>query len=240
MNSKALVSTSNLSKYYFSGSNTIKAVHDANLDISSGQFVSIVGSSGSGKSTLLNLLSGLDSPTKGEINYDGKILNRLSQQELSRFRAEKVGIIFQSFNLLSHQTALKNVELALLFNNTPKNKRTEKAIEILEQLGMGERINHLPLELSGGEQQRVAIARALVKKPEILFADEPTGNLDMENSKAIATIMKQLNNGGLTILMATHDLSMATMLSDNIIKMDYGNIIENKFNITKESDNEIQ
>ena len=171
-------------------------------------------------------MAGLDTPTSGHIEVDGVSLSSLNRRELASYRARKVGMVFQSFNLIYHYTALKNVELALYFNNTPGAERRAKAVEILEYLGLADRLDHRPADLSGGEQQRVAIARALVKNPVILFADEPTGNLDYENSRLIGDLLSDLNRNGLTIVMATHDLGFAERCCNRIIRMHYGQIID--------------
>ncbi len=221
MNSQ-LIKTENLCRFYTHGSEEIQAVNNVNLQIKNGEFLGIVGASGSGKSTILNLLAGLDTPTSGSITYEKDLLTSLNRTELSAYRANKVGMIFQSFNLIAHQTALQNVELALYFGKIPANQRENIAAEMLEKIGLGNRMDHKPGSLSGGEQQRVAIARALVKKPEILFADEPTGNLDQENSKLIAELLAEQNSQGLTILLATHDMNLANKFTHRIVKMNYG------------------
>ncbi len=223
---EALLKTTDLCRYYNRGKHTVKAVDRVSLEIDRGEFAAVVGSSGSGKSTLLNLLAGLDSPTSGTVSYRGNTLNDMSRKELAAYRAHRVGMIFQSFNLLNHQTALKNVELALYFDSTPRNARESRAREMLDRLGLSDRVDHKPTDLSGGEQQRVAIARALVKSPEILFADEPTGNLDQTNSDSIAELLRELNRDGLTIVMVTHDLDLARKTSARIIRMHYGEIVE--------------
>jgi putative ABC transport system ATP-binding protein len=215
-----------LCRYYRRGKNEVRAVDGVTLTIPKGEFLGVVGSSGSGKSTLLNLLAGLDSPTSGTVTVDGSPLSGMSRRELASYRASRVGIIFQSFNLISHYTALQNVETALLFTDTPPKNRRRIAGEALEELGLGDRLTHRPADLSGGEQQRVAVARALVKKPEILFADEPTGNLDYENSRQIGELLTRLNNAGLTILMVTHNLELAGQETGRTIRMHYGRIVE--------------
>ncbi len=220
-----LFSTKSLSRFYVRGPQTIRAVDEVNLGIERGAFVAIVGSSGSGKSTLLNLLSSLDTPTSGTINFEGSPLSSLSRREASAYRAQKVGMVFQSFNLLHHRTALENVEFGLQFNNTPYHKRRAIATEMLERLGLQDRLTHRPSDLSGGEQQRVALARALAKRPTVLFADEPTGSLDEENSSQIINLFSQLNKDGLTIIIVTHNLSLATNHAQSVIQMRYGRIV---------------
>lgn len=221
-----LIQTSALCRYYHRGQYTIKAIDRVNLEIARGDFLAVVGASGSGKSTLLNLLAGLDSPTSGTIDYCGQTLTGMSHKELSAYRASKVGMIFQSFNLLPYQTAHKNVELALYFRDIAQPERLIKTSAILERLGLADRMGHRPGDLSGGEQQRVAIARALVKDPEILFADEPTGNLDQENTDAIADLLTGFNRDGLTIILVTHDMELARRCARRILRMHYGRIVE--------------
>ena len=215
-----------LCRYYHLGSQQIKAVDNIDIIIQKGEFLAVCGASGSGKSTLLGLLAGLDTPTSGEIIADGISLSSLNRRELAAYRAQKVGMVFQSFNLIHHHTAQKNVELALYFNTTSFLERRNRAREMLERLGLGDRLEHRPADLSGGEQQRVALARALVKQPSILFADEPTGNLDYENSQHIANLLMELNRQGLTIVLATHDLEIARRSAHRIIRMHYGKITD--------------
>jgi putative ABC transport system ATP-binding protein len=215
-----------LCRYYARGRSEVRALDGVSLEITRGEFLGIVGSSGSGKSTLLNLLAGLDSPTAGNVTVDGSSLSGMSKRELASYRASKVGMIFQSFNLISHYTAQQNVETALLFTGVPSAERRRRAAEILGELGLADRVQHRPADLSGGEQQRVAVARALVKKPEILFADEPTGNLDYDNSRQIGDILTRLNNDGLTIVMVTHNLELAGQETHRTITMHYGKITD--------------
>lgn len=219
---KPLIKLTDVCRHYQRGSSVVRALDGVSLEIVAGEFVSIVGSSGSGKSTILNLMAGLDSPTSGRIAYDGTTLAEMTPGQLSSYRARKVGVVFQSFNLLSHRTALGNVELALLFDGTPRSLRRQRATAILKQLGMGDRLDHHPADLSGGEQQRVAIARALVKKPELLLADEPTGNLDRQNTEQIMGLLSGLNAEGLAVVMVTHDLDLASKYTHRTIQMNYG------------------
>ena len=217
--------TFNLCRYYRRGASEVRALDDVSIEIGRGEFVSLVGASGSGKTTLLNLLAGLDTPTLGSVEFDGLRLADISRRERARARAKKLGMIFQSFNLISHYSALQNVEIALAFNGTPPAERRTLAEETLVRLGLGDRLEHRPADLSGGEQQRVAVARAIVKKPEILFADEPTGNLDFENSRLISSLVRTFNDEGLTIVLVTHNLAMASELSHRIVRMEYGRVI---------------
>ncbi len=220
------MTTTDLCRTYKRGRYEVRAVDRVSLDVEKGELVAVVGASGSGKSTLLNLLAGLDRPTGGHVEVAGRRLDSLSRRELARYRAGRVGMIFQSFNLLPHHTALKNVEMALYFDGTPRRRRREKAREILTRLGLEERLSHRPADLSGGEQQRVAVARALVKSPEVLFADEPTGNLDEENARAIMDLLVALNRDGLTVLMVTHDVLAAERTANRVLRMHYGQVVD--------------
>jgi len=221
-----------LCRYYRRGPSEVRAVDRVNIVVEKGEFLGLVGSSGSGKSTMLNLMAGLDTPTSGSIEVEGVSLTALTRRELAAYRAHKVGMIFQAFNLIPHRTALGNVEMALYFNDTSPNERRRKAVEMLEQLGLGDRMDHHPADLSGGEQQRVAVARALVKNPEILFADEPTGNLDHENTRQITELLTRLNRQGLTVIMVTHDREMARNYTGRLIRMHYGQVVEETGNST--------
>ncbi|HUL44356.1 MAG TPA: ABC transporter ATP-binding protein [Bacteroidota bacterium] len=222
MTSEPWLRAVDLCRFYKRGPQTVHALAGVTLDVGRGEFLGIVGASGSGKSTLLNLLAGLDTPTSGFVQIGDRRLSVMSRKELSRYRACQVGMIFQSFNLIAHYTALQNVETALVFNDVPQKERRTAALAILGQLGLADRVSHRPADLSGGEQQRVAVARAIVKKPSILFADEPTGNLDYENSMQIAELLRQLNHSGLTVVMVTHNLEMANAYSHRIARMQYG------------------
>jgi putative ABC transport system ATP-binding protein len=221
-----LLNTIDLCRFYRRGPQEVRALDGVTLGVERGEYFGIVGSSGSGKSTLLNLLAGLDTPTSGSVEIEGVKLSSMSRRQLALYRARKVGMIFQSFNLISHYTAQQNVETALYFNGTPPRERRRMAAEVLEQMGLADRVTHKPSDLSGGEQQRVAVARAIVKKPEILFADEPTGNLDYDNAQQIASLLTKLNSDGLTIIMVTHNLEMAQECTHRTIRMQYGKIID--------------
>jgi len=220
------IETRDLCRYYRRGPSEVRAVDGVSLTVGRGEFLGITGASGSGKSTVLNLLAGLDTPTAGSITFDGIALGGLSRRDLARHRAHRIGMVFQSFNLIAHRTALANVELALLFDDTPRDQRREGAIAILEQLGLGDRLDHRPADLSGGEQQRVALARALVKKPQLLLADEPTGNLDLDNSHQIASLLSDLNSQGLTIVMVSHDLQLTRSCVTRTVTMHYGRMVD--------------
>jgi ABC-type lipoprotein export system ATPase subunit len=214
----------NLCRYYQRGSAEVKALDGVTLAIDKGEFVALVGSSGSGKTTLLNLIAGLDTPTDGSISIDGQPLAGLSPKSLASFRAKRIGMIFQSFNLIPHHTATKNIEMGLYFSGMTKRERRTRVASIVEKLGLDERHDHRPADLSGGEQQRVAIARALVKEPEIILADEPTGNLDQGNSEMIMKLLTGLHEAGQTIIMVTHDISLAEANADRTIKLEYGKV----------------
>jgi len=221
-----LIRTLDLCRYYRRGQHEVRAIDGVSLSVELGGFLAVVGASGCGKSTLLALMAGLDSPTSGFVEIGGLSLSNMSRRELSAYRANRVGMVFQSFNLITHRTALQNVELALYFNNTPRRERLRKAEEILEQLGLGDRMDHRPADLSGGEQQRVAIARALVKNPDILFADEPTGNLDYDHSQQIADILTDLNSQGIAVVMVTHNTELARRYAHRTVRLVYGQLAE--------------
>jgi len=215
-----------LHKHYRRGPQWIRALDGVDLELDRGDLVALVGASGSGKSTLLNLLAGLDTPTSGSIRIDAVSLGELGSKELAAYRARTVGMVFQSFQLIPHRTALQNVEIALHFGEPPRREeRRRRACAILEELGLGDRLDHRPSDLSGGEQQRVAVARALVKDPTILFADEPTGNLDRENADQIAHLLRRCRDGGVTVLLATHDYRFAARLTDRVYRLSYGRVV---------------
>jgi putative ABC transport system ATP-binding protein len=227
MDSEVLVETKDLTKVYSSGKIEVVALKDVNLSLRQGQFRGITGPSGSGKSTLMNLLGGLDTPSSGSIKVEGKFISELNHEELALYRRHQVGMIFQSFNLIWSYTALENVAFPLLFADVPKKERIERATEILNTVGLYERKDHRPAELSGGEQQRVAIARALINRPKILLADEPTGNLDSRTSGQITQTLSDLNkNRGLTVVMISHEESLLAEYADDVIKLRDGKIVE--------------
>ncbi len=214
-----------LAKTYALGGQEIRALDGVDLEVHAGEFLRIIGASGSGKSTLLNLVAGLDTPTRGRIETPDGVLSEMSSGELAAYRARRVGMVFQSFNLIPHRTALQNVELALLFLGVARAERAQRAAAMLDRLGLADRLGHRPADLSGGEQQRVALARALVKQPDLLLADEPTGNLDRDTSAAIAQLFGELNRQGLTILLVTHDLELAAAAAHRTLRMSYGRIV---------------
>ena len=226
MTPASYLQTPGLCRHYRRGPTVVKALDGVTMAVGRGEYLGIVGSSGSGKTTLLNLLAGLDTPTSGSVSLGDVPLTAMSRRELAAYRARCVGMVFQSFNLIAHATALQNVEMALLFNGTPPRERRRRATAILERLGLADRMTHHPADLSGGEQQRVAVARAIVKKPEILFADEPTGNLDFENALEIASLLATLNKEGLAIVLVTHNLEMAQQYTQRTIRMQYGVILQ--------------
>jgi putative ABC transport system ATP-binding protein len=202
----SIIEAEGLTKVYAMGKVRVMALEDVTLSIPRGSFLGITGPSGSGKSTLLNLIGGLDTPTSGSIRVHGKFLSRMSNEELAHYRRADVGMIFQSFNLISSLTAAENVALPLLFAGVAKRERRQRARDVLNKVGLGSRADHRPLELSGGEQQRVAIARALVNRPEILLADEPTGNLDSRTSKEIVRFLSDLNKErSITVVLVSHE-----------------------------------
>jgi len=200
-----MIALENVSKTYQQGTRQVNALNDISLSIRAGEFLCIMGPSGSGKSTLLNLIGGLDQPTSGRIFIDGTPLHGITDDELTLIRRRRVGFIFQFFNLLPVLTAVENVGLPLLLDGLPFPRIKEKAVRLLEQVGLGDRIEHRPEQLSGGEMQRVAICRALITDPAVLLADEPTGNLDSRTSEEILLLLKDLNEAGQTIVMVTHD-----------------------------------
>jgi len=222
-----IIRTNVLSRTYEKGSIKVTALIDVNFEVSEGQFICIAGKSGSGKSTLLNLIGGLDRPTSGNIFFNSNDLSRMNRYELALHRRLSVGMIFQSFNLVPTLSALDNVILPLVFSGVNRKLRKSRGIELLRQVGLEDRKDHFPGELSGGEAQRVAIARALANEPRVILADEPTGNLDSQTSEEIINVMVSLNKEkDLTILMVTHDLETAEQISDKIIRLKDGRIVE--------------
>ena len=206
---EAVIRVEDVHKYYALGENQVHALRGVNVEIARGEFVAIMGASGSGKSTFMNLLGCLDKPSSGRYLLEGTDVSQLDKKALAAIRNRKLGFVFQGFNLLSRTTALENVELPTLYARLPKEERLERAREALQLVGLGERMEHFPSQLSGGQQQRVAIARALVNQPSILLADEPTGNLDSRTSVEIMQIFQTLNEGGLTVVLVTHEPDIA-------------------------------
>src|SRR5438046_1951481 len=207
----ALVELRNVSKIYHLGGEEIRALDDVSLDIQPGEFISIIGPSGSGKSTLMHILGCLDSPTRGTIKLDGTMIHDASARELARIRNQKIGFVFQFFNLLPKLNVLQNVELPMIYSGVSARERRQRAIKALEMVDLQNRMKHRPMQLSGGQQQRVAIARALVNNPRIVFADEPTGNLDSHTGEAILALFRKLSQEGRTIALVTHDPEIAAV-----------------------------
>lgn len=216
-------------KIYNPGENEVHALDGINLNIDNGEFVAIVGHSGSGKSTLMNMLGCLDVPSSGEYYLDGQDVSKFKDDELSDIRNKQIGFIFQGFNLIPSLTAEENVELPLIYRNTPKDKRKKDSAEALSMVGLGERLTHRPSQLSGGQQQRVAIARAIAANPPILLADEPTGNLDTKSGKEVMKIIKTLWTQGRTVILITHDNDIAAS-ARRVIRISDGKIIEDFIN----------
>ena len=207
------------------GDSVVRALDGVTLSAEDGEFLAVLGTSGSGKSTLLNLIAGLDQASSGSLRVFGDDLAQMSRAALSLHRQRTVGVIFQSFNLISTMTAAENVSLSMMFAGVPKRDREAKAAALLESVGLGGRQFHRPKELSGGEQQRVAIARALANNPKMLLADEPTGNLDSKTSSGIMALLKALNAGGKTVIMVTHDASLARQHAHRSVSMLDGRVV---------------
>jgi putative ABC transport system ATP-binding protein len=224
----ALIALDRVCKEFSVGGETIRALQEVTLSIESGEFVSIIGPSGSGKSTLMNILGLLDFPTSGTYRLDGREAQSLSDDERSELRNQKIGFVFQSFNLIPRVSALRNVEMPLVYSagydpEFSHKRAREMARESLKRVGLADRVDHKPNELSGGQRQRVAIARALVNRPKILFADEPTGNLDSKSGKEILELFHELNRDGVTVILVTHDPEIARR-AQNIIQVFDGRV----------------
>src|ERR1051325_1154353 len=221
-----LLETREVSKIYRMGSVTVAALDRVSMKIEEGEFVAIQGTSGSGKSTLLNMLGGLDHPTSGEVLFDNDSLGPFTKREMARYRRHSVGMIFQNFNLIPTMTAAENVRLALAFGGLRGSRAEERTEELLRRVGLADRMEHRPSELSGGEQQRVAIARALANRPRVLLADEPTGNLDSTRAQELLALLREMvGREGLTVLMVTHDHELAARFADRIVFMKDGRVI---------------
>ncbi|MBM3233647.1 ABC transporter ATP-binding protein [Candidatus Pacearchaeota archaeon] len=223
MKQESIIKLENVCKNFEMGEEKVRAVCDANLEVKKGDFVAITGPSGSGKSTMMNLVGALDLASKGDIFLDGMNIEHLPESELAQIRGRKIGFVFQTFNLIPTLTALENVALPMMFQNVEKSEREERARELLEKVKLGHRLNHLPGELSGGERQRVAIARALANNPEVILADEPTGNLDSRTGEEILEMFINLNKEGKTVIMVTHDANLAKR-ANHIVKLKDGRI----------------
>jgi putative ABC transport system ATP-binding protein len=225
MSNSPVIHIDKLSKIYTMGDNQVHALRAIDLTIGAGEMVAIMGSSGSGKSTLMNTLGCLDIPTSGTYALDGTLINGLSKNQLADLRNQKLGFVFQGFNLLARTSALDNVELPLLYDRTGKKRDTRQlAAESLRRVGLGARLDHQPSELSGGQQQRVAIARALVTEPRLILADEPTGNLDSRTTVEVMALFQELNEQGITIVIVTHEPEVA-LYAKRIVEMRDGRII---------------
>ena len=221
-----IINVKDIKKSYTVGTQEVNALRGINLSVEKGEFISIMGPSGSGKTTLMNIIGCLDTPSSGEYELNGSLVSKLEDDELARIRNKEIGFVFQSFNLLAKNSVLENVMLPLKYAGFNKSEAVKKSNEVIDKVGLSDRLTHTPAELSGGQQQRVAIARALVNKPSIIFADEPTGNLDSKTGKEVMTIFKELNASGQTIILITHEESIANQsnriitIKDGLIKSD--------------------
>lgn len=222
-----MIQIENMCKVYEMGDNSVYALNNVTLHVAEHEFVAIIGPSGSGKSTLMNMLGCLDVPTSGKYFLDGHEVSKLRDNQLAEIRNNKIGFIFQGFNLLKKLTAIENVELPLIYQGVGRKERHRRSSEALELVGLGDRIKHTPNELSGGQQQRVAIARALVSNPPLILADEPTGNLDTKSGADVMKTLHDLNQNGNTIVLITHDNNIAAQAS-RVVKIQDGMIIEDK------------
>ena len=221
-----IINVKDIKKSYTVGTQEVNALRGINLSVKKGEFISIMGPSGSGKTTLMNIIGCLDTPSSGEYELNGNLVSMLEDDELAHIRNKEIGFVFQSFNLLAKNSVLENVMLPLKYAGFNKSEAVKKSNEVIDKVGLTDRLAHTPAELSGGQQQRVAIARALVNKPSIIFADEPTGNLDSKTGKEVMTIFKELNASGQTIILITHEESIANQsnriitIKDGLIKSD--------------------
>jgi putative ABC transport system ATP-binding protein len=225
MSAELVLSTTDLRREYHMGDDVVRAVRGVTLAIGRGEYVAIVGPSGCGKSTMLNLLGGIDRPTSGEVTIDGARIDRLSDREATRFRLHRLGFVFQRFYLMPALTALENVELPMAEARVSRARRVARARELLAYVGLGARVEHRPAQLSGGEQQRVAIARALANRPRILFADEPTGELDAHTGMQMIALLEQVNRDGTTIIVVTHDDVLA-QAAQRVVHMRDGVVVD--------------
>ena len=224
-----LIEVRDVYKIYNPGENQVNALDGVSITIDEGEFVAIIGQSGSGKSTLMNMLGLLDTPTHGEYYINGKLVDDLTDDQMSVIRNEEIGFIFQGFNLISSLSALENVELPLVYRGMPKQERREISQQALERVGLGSRIHHLPAEMSGGQQQRVAVAKAIAAKPPVILADEPTGNLDTKSTKEVMAILHELKDEGRTVIVITHDNEIAEE-AERVIRIRDGKVVEDYIN----------
>ncbi|MGH9497310.1 MAG: ABC transporter ATP-binding protein [Candidatus Sulfotelmatobacter sp.] len=225
------VRAESVSRHYRMGETLIRAVDDISLEIRSGEFVALLGTSGSGKSSMLNLIAGLDRPTSGSVIVQDRDLARLSREELAKYRLHVVGMVFQSFNLIPSMTMAENVELPMRFAEVDRDKRQGLAREALQRIGLGGRMDHRPSELSGGEQQRAALARALINRPQLLLADEPTGNLDSHTGTEIMEMVRGFNRDlGMTVVMVTHERALAERYAQRMIFLGDGKLVDDRPN----------
>lgn len=229
----ALIEIRDLKKVYRLGNEKVYALKKVNLDIEKGEICCVLGTSGSGKSTLLNMLAGLEKPTKGTVTINGTVITALNEKKLARFRQENLGFIFQSYNLLNQLTAVENVAMPLMFKGVPKKRRNAIALKMLKNVGLGERAKHKPNQMSGGQQQRVGIARAFAAKPTVIFADEPTGNLDSHTTDDVMRLMVEMcRKHNLTLVLVTHDLGISEY-ADRIVHIIDGEVTSVEMNISK-------
>lgn len=226
---ESLVHTSNLSKKYLVGPNIVNALSDASISIKSGEMIAVMGPSGSGKTTFMNLLGCLDKPSSGKYFFEGNEVSSLNSNQLAALRNQRIGFVFQSFNLLPRITALENVALPLAYGKYARSIRKKMAIQALDEVGLSDRVDHTPVQLSGGQQQRVAIARALVGNPSLILADEPTGALDTSTGKEIMNLLSKLNDKNITIILVTHEAEVANY-AQRIIHFRDGRVIREEAN----------
>lgn len=225
------IRSENLCRHYRMGETLIRAVDGVSLEVRAGEFVALLGSSGSGKSSVLNLIAGLDRPTSGSVVVQARNLAKLSREELAKYRLHVVGMVFQSFNLIASMTLAENVELPLRFAEVERNRRQSLAREALERVGLRARMHHRPSELSGGEQQRAALARALINRPQVLLADEPTGNLDSHTGTEIMNMVREFNRElGMTVVMVTHERALAERYAERMIFLADGKLVNDRVN----------
>jgi putative ABC transport system ATP-binding protein len=230
-NGTIAIRSENLCRYYRMGETLIRAVDGVSLEVRAGEFVALLGSSGSGKSSVLNLIAGLDRPTSGSVIVQDRDLAKLSREDLAKYRLHVVGMVFQSFNLIASMTLAENVELPLRFAEVDRGQRSDLAREALERVGLQARMSHRPSELSGGEQQRAALARALINRPQLLLADEPTGNLDSHTGTEIMSMVREFNRDlGMTIVMVTHERALAERYAQRMIFLADGKLIDDRPN----------